>query len=485
VSGMTAAIYLKLAGADVRVYERAANVGGVSAGWDRKGFHFEGGIHWMIGTNPKRVLHDVWREIGALTDDNPVIFRDPMYTLITDHGEICLYRNIDKMMAEFRRVAPEDERAIARLERDVRTFMAFNNMIKTPRGLRTKSPVGTTQEQRKAMLPGLLKVPRLAWQSVRDYLSDIKNEDLKNLLLSVICPEHNALAFCYVLGAFADGDGGYPRGGASKVGENLKHRFLELGGELMLHMPVERVAVVDGQARGVLVNGKVDEADEVLITIDTRRAIDTLFERPLHEKWTPALKHGIPTEQVMMLSIGVKTDLNHYPGSMRWVLDEPIVAGGVEYKILPVDNYSQITEYSPEGCSSMTVMMIGNTYAYWKAAKEDGSYVEKKCEVIEQVVGRLEKLMPEIVGKVVVTDLATPMTFVRYCDTYEGSFMSIWKRRSMPNHVPVRAESVEHLYFAGQRTMLNGGLPVAAMTGRRAAQEICMTHDLMWCDRLY
>ncbi len=71
----------------------------------------------------------------------------------------------------------------------------------------------------------------------------------------------------------------------------------------------------------------------------------------------------------------------------------------------------------------------------------------------------------------VLEKAATPLTYQRYCDTWEGSYMTHWvPRRSVP-HPPIRYK--KGLYFTGQRTSFSGGLPPAAETGRRVAQELC------------
>lgn len=78
---------------------------------------------------------------------------------------------------------------------------------------------------------------------------------------------------------------------------------------------------------------------------------------------------------------------------------------------------------------------------------------------------------PSIRGKVVMTDMATPLTVERYCGTHEGSYMAVWKPCTFPPKAPIRY--LRGLYFAGQRTSLSGGLPIAVSTGRKAAQYLC------------
>jgi hypothetical protein len=46
------------------------------------------------------------------------------------------------------------------------------------------------------------------------------------------------------------------------------------------------------------------------------------------------------------------------------------------------------------------------------------------------------------------------------------------KGQSMTSY-PSKPEVIKNVYFAGQRLMAPGGLPVAAETGRKAVQYLC------------
>jgi len=45
---------------------------------------------------------------------------------------------------------------------------------------------------------------------------------------------------------------------------------------------------------------------------------------------------------------------------------------------------------------------------------------------------------------------------------------------------PSKPESIKNVYFAGQRIMIPGGLPVAAETGRKAVQYLCRDTDTVF-----
>jgi phytoene dehydrogenase-like protein len=129
--------------------------------------------------------------------------------------------------------------------------------------------------------------------------------------------------------------------------------------------------------------------------------------------------------------------------------------------------------HAPEGCTTLTCLLIGDSYNYWKKAKEDGSYKDKKQELANEFIARLSELIPEIKDNVEVTDVATPLTYERYCKSYEGSWLSVWEPGGKSINYPIKCASVNGLYFASQRSMMPGGLPIAVCAGRTAAQLLC------------
>ncbi len=215
--------------------------------------------------------------------------------------------------------------------------------------------------------------------------------------------------------------------------------------------------------------------------MDARSAIDRLFDPPLQDKWADKMRRGLRTTQCMFMGVGVKADLSSYPRSMQIVLPRPLEVAGIVYNTLVVNNYSSVREYAPEGCSVVTCLLHGPSYGYWKAAKADGSYSDKKASAMADFMEALGSVIPEIKGAVEVTDMATPVTYERYCNTFEGSYMSDWPPFQPLYHAPYRYK--KGLYFTGQRTAYSGGLPPAAQSGRITAQHVCKDFDTEFVSR--
>lgn len=473
VSGLSAAIYAARSGFDVTILEQHNTFGGFSTGWSRKGYFFEGGMHWLTGSSPDLPLHRIWKEVGALKDNNPIENRDPLYTVYDGKEVVSLYRYLPEMEKELLRYAPEDAKMIKKMCRDTKAFVNFHMPVFDVKGCKCKNPVGFNLMEFIKMLPAVVRVPRLTKESLESYLGKFKNKNLRHLLNSVIGYRYNALSFIYTLGAFAAGDCGYPDGGSIRLVKNMEETFEGLGGKIEYRTKVEKVIVENGKVKGVHTSKGDFFADAVIISQDTRAAIDQLFEKPLQESWTSKMRERLLTDQNIFISLGVKADLSSLPYAIVLPLKKPLEYGGCKWTEIRLNNYARYKDHSPEGTTSITCLLIGDTYGFWKAAKADGTYKAKKEELCKMFVDAVAEFIPQVKSELVVTDVATPLTYERYTGAFEGSWMSVYKPGGSQDNYPQTSETIKGLYFAGLRTMMPGGLPIAVYTGRQAVQQLC------------
>ena len=476
ISGLTTAIYARRSGWETVILEKSAAPGGLSTSWTRKGYTFEGGIHWLIGAIESIPLHSVWVETGALKENNPVYFKDPVYTLVDGDVRIPLYRDFHGLPAGCLR----DRIALLSLRFHVWCFRHFHQPITDLPGLKVEHPCPFSLWEYVRMLPAVLITPFLILQSSRSYVRRFSNPQMHALLGAVVDPGINALSLIYTLSTFAAGDSGYPAGGSIRMATNMAETFTSMGGKIRYRTAATGIEKTTG-GWAVRTAAELIEADAVVISADARSAIDKLFTQPLQDTWARKMRKGLETTQCMFLGLGVKTPLSNWPRSMQVVLHKPLQAAGNTYDSLVVNIYPHETGFAPEGCCTLTCLLHGRSYEYWKRAKDNGSYMQEKHAVIDAFTEALGDVIPEIMDNIVVTDMATPLTYERYCNTFEGSYMSAWPARKPLYHAPIRYE--HGLYFTGQRTLYSGGLPPAAQSGRLAAQTLCKDFGTVFRDR--
>ena len=108
-------------------------------------------------------------------------------------------------------------------------------------------------------------------------------------------------------------------------------------------------------------------------------------------------------------------------------------------------------------------------------------YKAEKERISEEVIAAFIERFPESEGKIKIIDMATPITYERYCNAYRGAWMS-WaptpgaKIRFISGILP----GLDNFYLTGQWIMPPGGLPTAVMTGCWTIQRICEKENIFF-----
>ncbi len=481
IAGLSAGIYAQQSGFHATILESHSIPGGFCTSWKRKGYLFEGGMHWLVGSKAGTPLNNLWREVGAIGSHTKIYNRDPFLTYDDGTQRICLYRNPEKLRKHLLAVSPEDSHAINTLCRDINRFGAMGMPVMDVKGVKVRKKTNFPMSQIIKMLTLLPRISKLSNTSCLEYAMQFRHKGIQALLLSIVSdPNFYAAAAIFTLSGLAAGDNGYLEGGSLTLASNMAERFISLGGTIQYNTRVQRVVLQDGVAKGVVVAHQQIPADAVIVTVDTLAAIDTLFEKPLHEPWMNAMRQNTIPCLDTFVCLGVEADFSNIPENLVLPLEKPMELAGVTSDFLYLNNYASFKGYAPEGCTALTTVFTYDMYNYWKQAKEDGSYQQKKKELADMVINRLNETFPQTTNKVTVTDVATPLTYERYCGSYKGSWMSIVPPHQKRTQYKIKPESISGLYFAGQRMMQPGGMPVAVSTGRTAIQHLCKDADVMF-----
>jgi phytoene dehydrogenase-like protein len=472
IAGLTAGIYARKSGFDALVVESHSIPGGNCTSWRRKGYLFEGGMHWLNGSSPESRIRRLWEETGAINGDTQVSYRDPFLTCENGGRKVCCYRDVERFESHLSEVSPRDVPVIKEMCAWIRRFIKIKIPITNVRGLKLREKGVSIFKGAAGMLPALISMPFLNRTSVRDYISRFKNEQIRLLLSHVVNPDFDLVSFFFILSCFMSHDGGYVEGGSLKMTNNMAKYLNELGGELRCGLKADRVDIQNGKARGIIAGGDLIPADAVIATPDIIGAGGGLFDPPLRAPWLTWIKTNASLVVNTFFSMGIEAEIPEID-EMTVFPVEPFEYAGVTVGELVVNNYSGVPGYAPEGCSALTIRIRTDSYDYWKQAKEDGSYGQKKDELFKTVLSRMEEQYPRMKGKTAVWDVATPMTYERYVGTYHGSWMTKVLPGQSRTVYPVKPKGIEGLYLAGHRMQPPGGMPAALFSGRRAAQYLC------------
>ncbi|HCC52816.1 MAG TPA: NAD(P)/FAD-dependent oxidoreductase [Porphyromonadaceae bacterium] len=477
ISGLTAAIYAQRNGFDVTLCEQNSFAGGMCTGWKRKGYLFEGSLH-CTGSNPKTELYGIWKDTGALSEDVKINLPDIFRVVEWETQILHIFQDISKTVEHLIDVSPDDEKQLRRLENDVKAFAHLQMPIFDIKGVKTQHPKRMTISGLLKMLPMLPQLGRLFNVSCKKYLEKFTHPGIRKLF-RIIPDNYSSISLIATLSTWNMGDGGFPEGGSMAMIGRMVKTFEDLGGKLLLKTKVKKVNIENGTVVGIDLANEALAADSVIVTQETIAAIDQLFDAPLDDEWLTVLRNKTEPVVCTFIGVGIRAEIAQTP-IPTWDLEEPIRYAGKTIKEIGFHNYSGLEGYAPQGCTTLTTTFTGDTYPFWKKAKEEGRYEDEKRKLSDQICRVICDKYPQAEGNIEVIDIATPLTYERYTGAYHGSWMSITGLGKKMRTYPGFSKKISGLYFAGHRLMTPGGLPVALYSGRKAAQMICRQYNVMF-----
>lgn len=282
------------------------------------------------------------------------------------------------------------------------------------------------------------------------------------------------------LAGFAKGGGtgaGYPLGGSQKVASKIAGFYKILGGEIRYNSRVKDVLIENDKAVGVrLEDGSVHKADIVVWAGDGHHLIFDILGgkyidnsiREMYDKW-------IVVKPMVHACFGVNMDLSREPQKLVYEVEKPITIAGEEFKWISVMLHCFDKSTAPAGKSALEVW-YATDYKYWEnLIKDHVRYEEEKKRIAEETASALEKRWPGFKSKIEVTDVPTPMTYVRYTGNWQGSVDGWYiipenmTKQQMKRTLP----GLDNLYMVGQWTAPFTGTVIAAQSGRQLIQILC------------
>lgn len=480
----------------VLVLEQHVTVGGLAAGFTRKGYYFDSG---MSRVNRMSVLMPL-KELGIFSDADFAPHRSTYN--IEGHAFDC--DSVEGYFANLETIFPAEKAALRKLyEEQVRSRAELLSLVMGG-GNGKPGFLGT--------LKILLKMPELMRESV---LKMDFNETLRDYLgvqsrafhfLSEHWDEVNYRGlmnpFMRTGKIYTQMKNDYPVNGFQGLCDKMAGYIRENGGEIRTKAKVRKILIEDGRCTGVevLCHGGAEtiQARNVISAIDLNKAFFGLIgEESVGRAYSEKLRKSelaaaipilylglkIPSEK-MRARFGGKEELFYYPRIRPASTD---IEDRNHYKDsdMVIHSSSLINpSHAPEGCSSVQVYLKDaprgwlNNWGIENGAKTE-QYRKIKQMVIGQVLESLETVIPELRNRTVieVCMLGTPYTIERYTGssfgagcgfTMDGDTMNPRVRGKYFDRLP----GISNLYFAGHQTCWPGAAGAALQSGMHMADVI-------------
>lgn len=474
IAGLAAGCYGQMNGFETEIYEMHSIPGGLCTAWKRKGYTFDGCIHWLMGTRPGTSFHKYWNEIGAL--EGREFIQHDLHLQIEDRSgkKLALCADIDRLEKQLLELSPVDEAVIRELTRAIRKVSTIEMPMDKPQDMYGFLDIAKMMVKMGARLKDFSELNKV---SVGQFADRFQDPFLREALPGIITREYPLLVFVMVLATYANRDAGWPMGGSLEFAKGIEKSYLGMGGKIHYNSRVESILLRNDRAAGIrLTDGTEHHSEYVLSAADGHATIFNMLKGQYADDSIRSLYREVPLAPTsVQVSLGVDCDLSDEPCAISVKLEKPLQVGNVTNPFINFRHYGYDSSMAPEGKSCVTSVLYSD-YEYWEQLyKQDReAYQEQKQRIGDEFVRLFEERFPKARGKVEVVDVSTPYTYNRYTGTWKGSYMSWLTTPQRPMmSVPGKLPGLEGFYMAGQWTNSSGGVPVGVITGRWSIMRLC------------
>ncbi|MCC5910766.1 MAG: NAD(P)/FAD-dependent oxidoreductase [Clostridiaceae bacterium] len=479
IAGLSAGSYLQRNGYDTEIFEAHYLPGGVCTAWKRGDYIFDYCVHWLMGTKQGTGFDTIWDELGALKNEKGeptkiCNFEEFSRIELADGDTVHLYADADKLQEELLRIAPEDEKNIRSLIKDLKKLAMVEIPVTTENWKlsdRIRFMVGNST--------AFLKMIKYVRMPLGKFAGGWKSPKLQEAFNCIIPSSWSSISLLLGLAKQHVKAAGYPVGGSLPFAHNIEREYLALGGKIHYSSMVEKILVKDDRAVGIkLNNGEEIFGDDIVSAAD---GYSTLYKMLDGRYLSPQVKKAYEDFSLfpssVYLGFGVAKDLSDLPHAINLHLSETLILpDDSQHQHISLNVYHFDPTLAPTGKTSVTVLINTWNGDYWKdlAKKDPKAYKEIKSQIAENVLNILDDKFPGFKSAVEVINISTPHTVQRYTGNWHGSYEGFAATpAALMTKLPKEVIGLKNCHMIGHWTEPGGGIPPAALDGRNLARKLC------------
>jgi phytoene dehydrogenase-like protein len=290
--------------------------------------------------------------------------------------------------------------------------------------------------------------------------------------------------------SYYNGGGYYIKGGSQKLSDYLSEYIKKQGGELLLNHLVKKIIVKNNIAVGIECHQKSSSnnvfqsfyGNAVVVNSSIPSVVDMLPPDS-----AAFIKNRLSKMEVacslLSIYIGFKSELKlddhkHYStfvsdANVKTLHDVKLNYNGPhESRNFVFVDFNQIHADLAPVCKSAGVICVVDYLHEWEGLDRE-KYAQKKKEVAEIYLSRLEKLIPGIKKEVEFYEVATPKTIERYTLNTGGSVYGFAQTPKQTGLYRFQSKShIKNMYYASAWANPGGGFTGAILSGWFCAREI-------------
>lgn len=461
MGGLTCGCYLAKAGLKVLIVEQHNKPGGYCTSFERNGFRFDAGVHFLSGLK-KSWTNRIFKELEIR---NEVTFKqfDPSDKIIMPEQTVYIRSKIDDTIHEFKKSFPDEKRNIEKLFRFMlnRDFLSLYSKIK-----------------------------KMNFNEVLDiFLKNYKLKSVFEVLLGNIglCSNKtSAVSGVLLFRNFITDPGWYPRGGIQRIPNTLVKLVKKYHGNIFLSKKVVKILIENNKAGGVILDdGTVIKAKAVVSNADATQTFKKLLD--LKTKEGRRVNKLEISPSIFCVYLGLREDFKNLikESSSIWYFTtynikdcystaEKVLSGKepqyfvCSFPFLHDNNLSKPT-------MELFFATPFKSLKFWNIHRD---------RLMEKLIKKAENVIPNLESYIELKFNATPQSLYNYTLNRNGAAYG-WA--STPNLITrpifMSKTSMKNLYLAGHWCnggLSQGGIPQVAIMGRAAARAVIEDMDLKW-----
>jgi phytoene dehydrogenase-like protein len=265
------------------------------------------------------------------------------------------------------------------------------------------------------------------------------------------------------------------QGGTDIMIGMMREELLKNNVDIKMNTKIEKIAIKDGKAKGVYINGELIKSKSVLSNANLKTTIfDMIGEENFNDKYVADAKAVRLNSSSCQVYMGIK------PGeSIDYMGDLVFTSTADEFhtdEVLAKKVTSRtFSVYYPEARDLdeqkryCIVSSTNSSYDDWSNLTPE-QYKADKEELIEDTLTCLEKYVPGIRDKIEFTDCATPLTVEKYTHHKRGASFGT-KFEGLPVSMEMH-KNINGMFHAGSVGIIMSGWLGAANYGIIQSNEI-------------
>ena len=461
LGGLTCGYILAKNGYRVSILEKNARIGGCLQTFSRRGVKFETGMHYVGSMEEGQVLHRFFNYLGLLPDVRLRSLDTKAYDIVSIAGQRFPFANekedfIQALAQHF----PQ--------ERD-----NIRDYYKIIKDVADDSPLYSFRYKDSLTLLNPLYVKR----SASEFIEGLTSNRLLQQVLAANLPLYAGVRLKTPLYIHALIRDFYHKstyrivGGSDAIARSLARSIRSMGGEVRSGAEVSAIRCNDTQATGVgLTNGEELRGDYFISNIHPQRTLSLLHTNLIRKSYRDRIMGLKNTTSSFTVYIRFKkeslpyfnSNLYHYNTNDVWSCPYYTEADWPRNFMYMHLCSSADQLYAEAGI--VFAYMDFKDVARWKGTtvgRRGEAYESFKRQKAERLLDELEKQMPDVCGNIERYYTSTPLTYLDYTGTEEGSMYGILRDCTEPALTAVSQRTkISNLFQAGQNINSHGILGV-------------------------